>query len=82
MLYKGSLQWKEVAKLANDYLHNSLGVEFVYAHVVKENNASIKWHVKWVYIRCLDFKFPKEKYVNGIEQIEFFRDKLMYKETV
>lgn len=78
-LYRGSLHWKEAAKIANDFLYNSLGVEFVYAHVVKENIASIKWHEKWGYTRNLNFKFPKEKIVNNMEQYEYIRSKKMYK---
>ena len=68
--------------LANDYLYKSLGVEVVYAHVVKENIASIKWHEKWGYTRNLNFKFPKEKIVNGMEQYEYIRDSYMYKKLL
>lgn len=82
LLYRGSLEWEEAAKLANDYLYNSLYVDNVYAHVVKENVAAIKWHEKWGYIKILKFKFPDEKNVNGMEQIEFIKNRFTYEEIV
>lgn len=80
LLYRGSLEWKNAVKLANDYLYYILGVETVYAHIVKENTASIKWHEKWGYSINERFKFPKEKVVNDMEQIEYYRTYDMYKQ--
>ena len=80
LVYRGSMYWKEAAKLANDYLYYALGVEVVYAHVVKENIASIKWHEKWGYSINNYFKFTEEEIVNGMEQFEYYRTYDMYKQ--
>ena len=78
LLYRGSLQWKEAAKLANDFLYYTLNIQTVYAHVVKDNIASLQWHKKWGYEKNNLFVFPNEEYVNKMHQVEFFRTKEMY----
>lgn len=78
LAYRGSMQWKEAAKLANDYLYETIKVENVYAHVVNENIASIKWHIKWGYKENAKFKYPHEKIINGMQQKEYVRTKQMY----
>lgn len=77
--YRGSNQWKEAAKLVNDYLYNVIGIEEMYAHVVIQNVASRKWHKKWGYEEVKEFTFPEEQFVNGMEQIEYKRTKYYYK---
>lgn len=73
MKYRGSLYFQEAAKLFNDYLYKANNIKIMYAHVMKENIASIKWHEKWGYNINKKFKFPQEHIVNGVEQIEFYR---------
>ena len=73
--YRGSNQWKEAAKLVNDYLYYVLGVEEMYAHVVIQNVVSRKWHKKWGYEENDLFVFPDEQFVNGMEQREYIRRK-------
>lgn len=71
--YRGSLYFKEAIEIFNNYLYKEYNVKIMYAHVIKENIASIKWHEKWGYKINKEFQFPKEKIANGMEQIEFFR---------
>ncbi len=82
LLYRGSLQWKEAARLVNNYLYDVLKIKTMYAHVVKENIASNKWHNKWGYVLHEKFRFPNEKVVNGMEQVEYFRTDFMYKTLI
>ena len=76
--YRGSCQWKEATKLVNDYLYDILDVNVMYAHVVIQNIASRKWHKKWGYEESDLFVFPDEQFVNGMEQIEYKREKNTY----
>lgn len=71
--YRGSSYFREATKLFNNYLYHNYNIKIMYAHVIKENIASIKWHEKWGYNINKEFKFSKEQVVNGMEQIEFFR---------
>lgn len=71
--YRGSLYFKEATELFNDYLYKDYKIKIMYAHVVEENIASIKWHQKWGYKLNNEFKFPQEMIVNGMKQIEFYR---------
>ena len=70
---------KEYIFLINIYIYNILNVNVVFAHIVCENIASIKWHKKWYY-RENKFKiqFPSELFVNGMKQKEFYRTKEEY----
>lgn len=72
--YRGSLYFKEATELFNDYLYKDYRVKMMYAHVVEENLASIKWHKKWGYKLNNEFEFPQEMIVNGMKQIEFYRE--------
>lgn len=71
--YRGSSYFKEAAKIFNDFLYKECNVEIMYAHVVEDNIASIKWHKKWGYCINSNFKYPEEMIVNGMKQIEFYR---------
>lgn len=72
--YRGSLYFKEAAELFNDYLYKNCRIKIMYAHVVEKNIASIKWHKKWGYKLNNNFEFPQEMIVNGMKQIEFYRE--------
>lgn len=73
--YRGSKEWQEVAEIVFNYYYRSLGVNIVYAHIVKENIASIKWHKKRGFYINVDYiKFPNELVVNGMEQFELIRE--------
>lgn len=71
--YRGSLYFKEATELFNDYLYKDCRIKIMYAHVVEENIASIKWHKKWGYKLNNEFEFPQEMIVNEMKQIEFYR---------
>ncbi len=77
--FRGSKEWDEVIKIVLDYFYNKLNVEKVYAHVVKENIASICWHKKWGYIENKEcIKYPSELIVNGMDQNEYIKDLTVY----
>ncbi len=82
--YKGSSAFYESFFVLADYLYNC--VDIMYAHVVKENIPSLRLHERIGYIRCLyGFQYPEERFINGMEQVEFRRDKTNYakcRETV
>lgn len=81
--YRGSKCWKEGIYFFNKYIYNILNVDIVYAHVVCENIASIKWHKKWNYKENdSQIQFPKELFVNGMKQKEYFRTKKEYEQLV
>ena len=71
--YKGSPSFYESFFVLGDYLYRL--VDVMYAHVVKDNIPSLKLHAWIGYIRREDgFQYAKEKFVNGMEQVEFYRD--------
>ena len=77
--YRGSKEWLEGTQIVFDYFYQTLGVNTVYAHVVKENIASIKWHMKMGYKENVGLiKFPNELVVNGMEQKEFYKRKINF----
>ena len=77
--YKGSKAWQEGVMLFNNYIYNELDIDKMYAHIVKENIASIKWHKKWGYVENLaEIYYPNELYVNGMKQKEYYRTKANY----
>lgn len=77
--YKGSNEWNEAILLFNNYIYNHLNVDNVFAHIVDENVASIKWHKKWGYVENVEsVLFPHELEVNGMRQKEYCRSKAMY----
>lgn len=77
--YKGSKAWQDGVMLFNNYIYNELDIDKMYAHIVKENIASIKWHKKWGYVENLaEIYYPNELYVNGMKQKEYYRTKANY----
>lgn len=81
--YKGSKKWEEGIFLFNDYIYNRLKVNIMYAHVVVENIASIKWHLKWGYTKnCKQIRFANELEVNGMKQSEYYRTKNDYNKNL
>lgn len=80
--YRGSLYFKEATELFNDYLYKDCRIKIMYAHVTEENIASIKWHQKWGYNLNNEFEFPQEMVVNGMKQIEFYRNCVDYYEMI
>lgn len=74
--YRGSQEWKDATRVVLDYFYNVLEVEIIYAHVVKENIASKRWHEKSGYVENIGQpKYPDELVVNGMHQVEFYRKK-------
>ncbi|MBQ8418558.1 MAG: GNAT family N-acetyltransferase [Phascolarctobacterium sp.] len=72
--YRGSKEWQEVAEMVFNYYYQSLGVNIVYAHIVKENIASIKWHKKWGFKENYShIKYPSELLVNEMKQDEYLQ---------
>lgn len=77
--YRGSEFWKEAVVLFNKYLYYDVGVNIMYAHIVKENIASIKWHLKWGWEKNNGvIEYPNELEVNGMQQYEYLRSKEKY----
>ena len=77
--YKGSKAWQEGVMLFNNHIYNELDINKMYAYIIKENIASIKWHKKWGYTKSFtEFYFPNELYVNGMEQEEYYRTRGSY----
>lgn len=71
--YRGSKGWREATQMVFDYYYRVLEVNGIYAHVVKENIASIRWHKKWGFVENKVVRYPKELLVNGMQQIELHR---------
>lgn len=77
--YRGSYELQEGVYIFNEYIYNKLNVNIVYAHVVYENIASIKWLKKWNYRENnLKIQFSNELFVNGMQQKEYYRTKSDY----
>ena len=77
--YNASKQLIEGMILHSDYMHEALGLEEIYVHVVKENKKTISFNKKLGYQENLnECKYPKELFVNGMNQIELFRKKNDY----
>lgn len=77
-IYRGSLRWLEAAMIVNDYLYFKKNVQYMYAHVVVDNVASVKWHLKWGYRENVDIRYPRELIVNNMVQKEYIRTKAEY----
>ena len=72
--YRGSKEWTEATELIFDYYVKKLNVDVIYAYVVKENIASKRWHKKWGFKENYnEIRYPKELFVNGMEQVEFMK---------
>lgn len=77
--YRGSDLWKEAVDLFNNYLYCDVGIDIMYAHIVKDNIASIKWHLKWGWEKNNGVVvYPDELEVNNMQQEEFIRSKESY----
>lgn len=70
--YRGSKEWREATRIVFDYYQKVLEINVIYAHIVKENIASIKWHKKWGFLKNEVVRYPKELLVNGMKQEEYY----------
>ena len=72
--YRGSAHFAEATLLFADYVYDTLGVDVCYAHIVRENAASLRYHEKYgFHPNEGEMQFPEERIVNGMEQIEYLR---------
>ncbi len=72
--YRGSDHFAEATLLFADYVYDTLGVDVCYAHIVRENAASLRYHEKYGFRRNEgEMQFPEERIVNGMEQVEYLR---------
>ena len=72
--YRGSTHFAEATLLFADYVYDTLGVDVCYAHIVRENAASLRYHEKYgFHPNEGEMQFPEERIVNGMEQIEYLR---------
>lgn len=72
--YRGSAHFAEATLLFADYVYDTLGVDVCYAHIVRENTASLRYHEKYGFRRNEgEMQFPEERIVNGMEQVEYLR---------
>lgn len=75
--YKGTAVFYESFFVLADYLYQF--VDVMYAHVVNDNISSLRFHEKIGYtLHPSGFQYPKERFVNGMEQVEFSRDREQY----
>ena len=75
--YKNSRSFNESFIVMADYLYQY--VDVMYAHVVKDNIPSLRLHERLGFKRNTNFfKYPKEQFVLGMEQWEFYRTKEDY----
>lgn len=72
--YRGSAYFAEATLLFADYVYDTLGVDVCYAHIVRENAASLRYHEKYgFHPNEGEMQFPEERIVNGMEQVEYLR---------
>ena len=72
--YRGSTYFVEATLLFADYVYDTLGVDICYAHIVRENAASLRYHEKYGFHQNEgEMQFPEERIVNGMEQVEYLR---------
>ena len=72
--YRGSVHFAEATLLFADYVYDTLGVDVCYAHIVRENAASLRYHEKYGFHQNEgEMQFPEERIVNGMEQVEYLR---------
>ena len=72
--YRGSTHFAEATLLFADYVYDTLGVDVCYAHIVRENAASLRYHEKYGFHQNEgEMQFPEERIVNGMEQVEYLR---------
>lgn len=74
--YRGSLLFAEASLLFADYMYGALNVDTCYAHIVRDNIASIRYHEKYGFHQNDGVvQFPDEIIVNGMRQEEYVRSK-------
>ena len=74
MKYRVKKEFLEATLLYNDYLYRQLKVYNVYAHIVKENYASISWSKNWGFrINKGKIVYPNELLIQGMIQEEYKR---------
>lgn len=74
--YRGSPLFVEATLLFADYMYGAFGVEICYAHIVRDNIASIRYHEKYGFQQNMGaIRFPNELLVNGMQQVEYTRTK-------
>ena len=72
--YRGSAHFAEATLLFADYVYDTLGVDVCYAHIVRENAASLRYHEKYgFHPNEGEMQFPEERIVNGMKQVEYLR---------
>ena len=74
MEYRVKKEFLEATLLYNNYLYDTLGVETVYAHIVRENETSKSWSKNWGFklnVNCI--RYPHELLVNNMVQDEYIR---------
>ena len=72
--YRGSAHFAEATLLFADYVYDTLGVDVCYAHIVRENATSLRYHEKYgFHPNEGEMQFPEERIVNGMEQVEYLR---------
>lgn len=78
--YRGSKEMTECYLLFQDYMYDEMHVETAYIHVVDDNVKVISLNKRWGYIPNNGvIKFPKELFVNGMKQTEYYRTHEQYK---
>ena len=77
--YVGSIEFIEGVIRFTDYLYQEKNIEKTYAHIVIQNRNALQFNKKLGFIENdKNYKYPKEKKVNCLEQIEFVRDRKEY----
>lgn len=73
--YRASKEFLEATLLYNNYIYYSLGAMTVYAHIVRENKASLSWSKNWGFrLNLEEIFFPNELFVNDMVQDEYIRN--------
>lgn len=77
--YNGSVQFIEGLLLSSDYLYDNVGVDKIYGYVAKENKKTIIFNKKLGFFpNKAQCRYSEELSVNGMDMIEFCRDKEQY----
>ena len=72
--YRGSSLFAEATLIFADYMYGAFEVDTCYAHIVRDNIASIRYHEKYGFHRNDGVvQFPDEIIVNGMRQGEYVR---------
>ena len=77
--YANKPAFVEAFVILGDYLYDFVDIQ--YGHVVKENRRAIRFNKFFGSVENKgEIQYPHELFVNGMEQIEFYRTKEMYLE--